>query len=284
MKGLLQAVKVVSLAVNVPGPVAAARLAAMGAEVTKVEPPAGDPLKVEAPKWYEELAAGQKIVQLDLKHPQDRQELDRLLNEASLLITSFRPSALKRLNVAWEQLHAEHPRLGVVNIVGYPSPDEEVPGHDLTYQAKLGLLEPPNLPVTLHADMAGAERAVTAALGLLLHFARTGEAGIATVSLYQALADFTGPLSAGLTSSRGKLRGGFPFYKLYQASDGWIAVAALEPAFISRLTSALELTKVNSETESVLKEIFARKPARDWELWAATHDLPIVALQEMRRN
>ena len=59
---LLSGVKVVTLALNTPGPVAAARLASMGAEVAKVEPPAGDPLKTAAPGWYHALANGAQAV------------------------------------------------------------------------------------------------------------------------------------------------------------------------------------------------------------------------------
>ena len=65
-------VGVVSLAVNLPGPLAVARLASMGASATKVEPPSGDPLQAVAPSWYEELAAGQEVVTLDLKSPAGR--------------------------------------------------------------------------------------------------------------------------------------------------------------------------------------------------------------------
>ena len=63
----LHGVRVVSLAVNVPGPVAAARLADLGADVVKVEPPAGDALQVAAAGWYRELTARHEVVTLDLR-------------------------------------------------------------------------------------------------------------------------------------------------------------------------------------------------------------------------
>lgn len=62
----LAGVTVVSLAVNLPGPVATARLASMGATVVKVEPPTGDPLRSVVPSWYDELASDQEVVSLDL--------------------------------------------------------------------------------------------------------------------------------------------------------------------------------------------------------------------------
>jgi alpha-methylacyl-CoA racemase len=272
----LKGIRIVTLALNVPGPVAVARLVELGADAIKVEPPTGDALKTSAPAWYEALTQRQTVVCLDLKNDADRQKLDHYLAEAQLLLSSFRPSALKRLQLDWESLRQKFPRLCVVNIIGFPEPEEEIPGHDLTYQARLGLLRPPRMPVTLHADMAGAERAVSACLELLLNRARTGHTGHATVSLYEAMRDFTGPLTAGLTKSGGVLGGGFAFYGLYQSSDGWIAVGALEPRFVGRLTSELKLT-ANARAE--LENIFRSRSAAEWEQWAKERDLPICAVK-----
>src|SRR5437588_395014 len=143
----LQDTKIVSLALNAPGPAAAMRLVRMGAECIKIEPPSGDLLKSAAPAWYAELIENQKVVSLDLKTAVGREQLHHFLSHANLLLTSFRPSALQRLGVDWETLHAKYPRLCMVSIIGYPVPEQEVPGHDLTYQAKLGLLQPPEMPV-----------------------------------------------------------------------------------------------------------------------------------------
>ncbi|HEY6253775.1 MAG TPA: CoA transferase, partial [Candidatus Angelobacter sp.] len=250
----LKGTRLVTLALNVPGPVAAARLVELGAEGIKVEPPSGDALKATARPWYDYLTRNQTVVALDLKNDGDRRKLDEYLEGAGLLLTSFRPSALRRLQLDWEQVHQRHPQLCVVNMVGYPTPNEEIPGHDLTYQATLGLLRPPELPITLHADMAGAERAVNVSLALLMNFARTGQAERAEVSLYAAIRDFAGPLTAGLTRPGGTLGGGFPFYGVYKTSDGWIALAALEPVFIKRLTAELNLsTNPRAEMEAIFK-------------------------------
>jgi crotonobetainyl-CoA:carnitine CoA-transferase CaiB-like acyl-CoA transferase len=273
----LKGTRVVSLALNVPGPVAIARLVELGADAIKVEPPTGDALKTSARAWYDALTQRQTVVTLNLKNDDERRKLDHYLADAQLLLSSFRPSALKRLKLDWESLRQKFPRLCVVNIVGFPEPDEEIPGHDLTYQATLGLLRPPQMPITLHADMAGAERAVSACLALLLNRARTGHTDHATVSLYGAIRDFAGPLTAGLTKSGGVLGGGFPFYGLYQSSDGWIAVGALEPRFVARLTSELKLA-ANARAE--LETIFRTRTAAEWEEWAKERDLPICAVQE----
>jgi len=278
---VLNRVKIVTLALNIPGPVAVSRLTAMGATCTKIEPPAGDPLRQVAPALYASLSQGQNILTLDLKTEDGRKKMDALLGDIDLLITSFRPSALERLGLDWPRLHRDFPRLCVVNIIGYPHPHAEVPGHDLTYQGKLGFLRPPQLPVTLHADMAGADRAVCASLALLLDKARAGHVGCAQVSLFEAIGDFALPLTAGLTASGGALGGGFAFYGLYQTSDGWIALAALEVVFIIRLTKELGLTSAfgQKDARTELERIFLTRSAEEWEKWAGERDLPIVKVK-----
>ena len=273
----LTGLRVVTLAVNVPGPAAAARLREFGAAVTKVEPSGGDPLSRFAPAWYESLASGQEIRRLDLQDERVHDELATLLNEADLLLTSSRPASLARLGLSWDKLHEACPRLSQVAVVGQPSPGADEPGHDLTYLAGWGLLSPPDLPRTLLADLAGAERAVGAALGLLLGRERGLGAGYAEVALSGAAASFAKPLVHGLTSPGGVLGGGLPGYGLYRASDGWIAVAALEEHFLERLLAELGLEEADRES---LEAAFREKPASWWERWAAARDLPIAAVRE----
>ncbi len=278
---LLQGVKIVSLALNVPGPVAAARLTKLGAEVTKVEPPTGDATKTAAPALYESLCQGQTVLRLDLKSPEGCAKLEELLAQAELLLASFRPSALQRLGLDWESLHARHPKLCFVGIIGYPAPLQERTGHDLTYQSDLGLLRPPQMPPTLFIDLAGAERAVSMALALLNRAARSGESGCAWVSLHECARDLAAPLKAGLTSSDGMLGGAYPLYGFYRANDGWIAIAALEPHFGERLLAELGLKKAD---RTALERIFLQRKAASWEKWAAELDLPLVAVRDAGTN
>lgn len=273
---LLHGIKIVTLALNAPGPVAAARLTRLGAEVTKVEPPSGDAMVRAAPKWYESLCQGQTVLRLDLKDAGGRVQLDSLLAKADLLLASFRPSALQRLGLDWENLHARHPRLSFVGIIGYLPPREELTGHDLTYQSDFGLLRPPEMPSSLFVDLAGGERAVSMALALLNRSARKGEVGCAWVSLHECAHDLAEPLVAGLTSAGGLLGGGYPLYGFYRASDGWIAIAALEPHFAQRLLSELGLKNAD---RAELERIFLQRGAAEWENWAAERDLPLVAVR-----
>jgi alpha-methylacyl-CoA racemase len=274
---LLQGVKIVSLALNAPGPVAAARLTKLGAEVTKVEPPTGDAIKTAAPAWYESLCQGQTVLRLDLKSPEGQAKLDELLAQADLLLASFRPSALQRLELDWESLRARHPKLCFVGIIGYPAPFQERTGHDLTYQSDLGLLRPPQMPPTLFVDLAGSERAVSMALALLNRAARGGGAGCAWISLHECAQDLAAPFKAGLTASGGLLGGGYPLYGFYRANDGWIAIAAVEPHFAEKLLKELGLKKAD---RTALEQIFRQRKAAAWEKWAAELDLPLVAVRE----
>ena len=271
---LLEGMRVLNLAVNLPGPAAARRLDQLGAAVVKVEPPAGDPMELYNAAWYRDLSAGHTVVRLDLKAPADWSRLDALLAETDLLITATRPAALERLGLGWGALHGKYPRLCQVAIVGYPSPRENEAGHDLTYQASLGLLTPPHMPRTLLADMAGAEQTAGAALALLLGRERGRGGGYAEVALSDAAAAMAEPLRYGTTGPGALLGGGIPEYNLYRAGEGWVAVAALEPHFRKRLEEALGVSTVEE-----YRAAFAAKSASEWQEWGQKLDIPIVALK-----
>lgn len=270
----LAGIRVVTTAVNLPGPLACVRLHALGAAVTRVEPPAGDPLAGVSPAWYRELADGQQLVTLDLKEPGARGVFDALLADADLLVTATRPAALERLGLGWAALRARHPRLCHLAITGYPPPDEDRPGHDLTYAAAAGLVAPPELPRTLVADLAAAERAIGTALALLLARGRDGAGRQASVALAEVAEEFAAPLRHGLTTPGGVLGGGSPLYGLYRAKEGWIAIAALEPRFAQRLAGELYVGADRASLEAA----FARRTAAEWEAWARERDLPLVAV------
>lgn len=272
----LDGFKVVSLAVNLPGPAAARRLLQLGARVLKVEPPVGDPMHHFSPEWYQELNCGQELLTLDLKSSDDRARLMRKLEKADLLLTASRPEALVRLGLGWEALHARFPRLCHVAIVGYSPPHENEPGHDLTYQAKIGLLSPPNMPKTLVADMAGAERAASEALSLLLARERGQVSGYSLVALSEVAEFMAEPFRNGLTGPDDLLGGSLAEYNIYQSSDGWVAVAALEPHFKKGMAKALGL---DFKTIAELRPVFTQKTAEEWEAWAKDFDLPIVAVK-----
>lgn len=272
----LKGTHIVSLAGNVPGPIAAARLQEMGASITKIEPPTGDPLQQYSPEWYEQLVQGQQVLKLNLKDPIQRKQFDVLLKYTDLMITSMRLSALERLSLGWRHLHANYPRLSQIALIGYSANGEEIAGHDLNYQAALGLISPPQMPRTLLADLVAAERVVTSALTLLLAREKQIQtSGYTKVFICEAAKIFAAPLHYGLTSREGILGGAQARYNLYRTSDGWITLAALEPHFWKRLLSELNLQNADQKE---LQKIFLCETAAKWFKWAKERDIPIAVV------
>src|SRR5579862_7857655 len=237
----LDGIRVVCIAIYVPALVAAQRLREFGASVTIVEPPGGDPLSHLCRAWYDALRVGQSTITLDLKTASGRDQLSRLLLDTDALVTALRPAALDRLGLGWAALHGAYPRLCHVAIVGYPAPRDNEPGHDLTYQAHAGLLQPSTLPRSLIADLGGAERAAQAALAALVGRDRGRGSARYDVALSDAVESFADPFRYGMTAPGKVLGGALAGYQLYAAADGWVAVAALEPHFWTHLVQALEL-------------------------------------------
>jgi crotonobetainyl-CoA:carnitine CoA-transferase CaiB-like acyl-CoA transferase len=278
----LAGIEVVSLAVNVPGPVLAARLAEHGASITKIEPPGGDPLFHQFPAWYARLTESQTILRLDLKTAEGKRDLEARLEKTDLLVTANRPRAVARLGLDFASLHPRFPRLCQLQIVGFASPDEEIPGHDLSFQATAGLIvDPPRMPFTLLADLAGAERALGEALALLLHRERAGEASWRRVSLAEAAASLAAPIELGICRPDGPLGGALPGYALYRTQDGWIALAALEPQFLERLGEGLDVDPGNATR---LSEIFRERSSAHWEAWGRRHGVPVTRLRPAQRT
>lgn len=260
----LAGVHVVSLAQNVPGPVALAQLVAAGATAVKVEPPSGDPLRTYNRAWYQALHSGVTVTEIDLKTPEGQARLHRLLASASLLLSSQRPAALGRMGLTTRGVASMHPNLRWLNIVGDTKHPERA-GHDLTYQAETGLLGH-EMPRTLIGDLMGAERAVATALLML----RQPAPAAAEVGLRDVLESAAVPLKRGLTAPKGVLGGGLPTYRIYAAREGMVAVAALELRFRTRLYEALDLPD-GADLSGVMRS----KSATQWERWASARDLPI---------
>ncbi|SMY11134.1 CoA transferase [Brevibacterium jeotgali] len=266
----LTGITVITLAVNLPGPLAAARLTAMGARVIKVEPPSGDPLQHAAPQYYRELAAHQEVMVLDLKTDSDRATLDSLAAGAHVLLTSMRPRAAESLGLP--SLVERH-GLVHVEIVGFNGDRADVPGHDLTYQAAHGSLVPGTMPTVPIADILGGERAVTAGLAGLRQREQdpAGTSGgiVQRVALDDAAHWAAGMARHGLTSPGAHLGGGSPFYQTYATADGHIAIGAVEPHFASTVGQMI------GSDHDTLTRAFAARPTQTWMELAHTHDLPI---------
>jgi len=285
----LHGLRILSLALNLPGPAALMRCRRMGATCTKLEPPSGDPMGHYNPAAYAELHEGVKVLQADLKTPQGQEALHRELARSDVLLTSFRPSALEKLGFGWKSLHGRYPTLSQVAIVGAPGARAEEPGHDLTYLADNGLVPGLELPATLYADMSGSlmasEAVLQAALRKQERYAGTGEPHPDGLYLEVALADAAGYLALprrwGLTQPSGSVGGAHAGYRVYRCKDGRVAVAALEPHFAARLCEAAGVTAgdvramFRKETQEAVAAFFASRTREELDALASEKDLPI---------
>jgi alpha-methylacyl-CoA racemase len=285
----LHGLRILSLALNLPGPAALMRCRRMGASCTKLEPPSGDPMHHYNPAAYAELHEGVKVVQADLKTQEGQHALHRELVHADVLLTSFRPSALTKLGLGWKELHSRYPSLSQVAIVGAPGARAEEPGHDLTYLADNGLVPGLELPATLYADMSGSlmasEAVLQAALRKHERYAGSGDPHPEGLYLEVALSDAAAYLALprrwGLTQPTGSVGGAHAGYRLYPCQDGRVAVAALEPHFAARLCAAagVEGSGMNvlfaQETHAAVAKFFGSKTRAELDALAAEQDLPI---------
>jgi crotonobetainyl-CoA:carnitine CoA-transferase CaiB-like acyl-CoA transferase len=297
LRPVLKGIRIVSLALNLPGPAALMRLRAMGANCLKIEPPApagathgagGDPMSLYKPEAYRDMHAGIRTLVIDLKSEAGHRQLHRQLQRADVLLTSFRPSALRKLGLSWKDLHAQHPTLSLITIVGSPGLQAEEPGHDLTYLASCGLVDGLELPPTLYADMGGSLLTTEAVLQCLLERQqpgrRQGQGLHREVALSDAAAYLALPRHWGLTSPRGMVGGAHAGYRVYACRNGRVAVAALEPHFAARLCKAAGLPEAAAkdmtrpQIRQQLQEFFAQHTRRQLDALAQRHDIPLHTL------
>lgn len=268
MTRFLDDVQIVTMAQYVPGPLAVARLREAGARITKIEPPAGDPMLELSPSWYDELHVGIHVERIDLKSEAGRARVIALLRDADVFITSQRPSTLQRLALDPASLRERAPGVRVLRIVGSLRDPERV-GHDLTYQAEAGILGDA-MPRVLAADVMASERVFGETLALL----RQPSGATTDVGLVESLEPLVASLRHGLTAPSGVLGGAAPRYRVYAAKTGHVAIAALESHFEKRLYDALGVD-ANEDMAPRLLE----RTANEWQIWAEARDLPLVAVK-----
>jgi alpha-methylacyl-CoA racemase len=287
----LRGTRVLSLALNLPGPAAVMRLQAMGARCTKFEPLApdggsGDPMARYRLAAYQHMHQGVKVVSADLKQASGQKKLHALLQKTDVLITSFRPSALKKLGLDPKSLQRAYPALIQISIVGAPGTQAEEPGHDLTYMAECGLVNDLALPASLFADMGGSLCVTEAVLqGLLQRQRRAGRGSHQEVALNQAAAYLGLPRTWGLTTPDGAVGGAHAGYRVYACQGGRVAVAALEPHFAQSLCAVAGLTPLGDlkhmmkpATQRALQTWFATQTPAQLRRLARQHDIPMHIL------
>uniref|UniRef100_A0A8C9BGW7 Solute carrier family 45 member 2 n=1 Tax=Phocoena sinus TaxID=42100 RepID=A0A8C9BGW7_PHOSS len=246
----LQGVSVVELAGLAPGPFCGMVLADFGAQVVRVDRPGtrGD---------LSRMARGKRSLAVDLKQPRGAAVLRSLCARADVVLESFRPGVMEKLQLSPEILQRENPKLIYARLSGFGQSGRfsRVAGHDINYLALSGVLsrigrsgEAPYAPLNLLADFGGG--GLMCALGILMALferTRSGKGQVVDANMVEGTAYLGSFLwktqQTGLWGQpRGQnmLDGGAPFYATYRTADGgFMAVGALEPQFYELLLRGL---------------------------------------------
>ncbi|MDT8991671.1 CoA transferase [Curvibacter sp. APW13] len=289
----LRGVRIVSLALNLPGPAALMRCRAMGATCVKVEPPppvgsvpgtTADPMGVYNRAAYDTMHQGVRVLTADLKTEVGQKALHRELAKTDVLLTSFRPSALAKLGLQWSALRKQYPQLSLVEIVGAPGVRAEEPGHDLTYMAESGLVTGTELPPTLYADMGGSLMASEAVLQARLLQLSKGKGVCLEIALSEAANYLALPRAWGLTTRGAAVGGGHAGYRVFPCKDGRVALAALEPHFAAVLAKEVGLPKSNimamfmPDSHTAVAQWCAQRSCAELEAIGTARDIPLYTL------
>ncbi|RJX34989.1 MAG: CoA transferase [Desulfarculus sp.] len=313
MGGALSGLKVLDLTMNLPGPYMTWLLAGLGAEVVKVENPAGGDyaralrgVGGRSP-YFEAVNRNKKSLALDLKRPRGREVLLALLQHYDVLVEGFRPGVMQRLGLDYATLSALQPRLILVSISGYgqEGPYRLRAGHDINYLAQAGVLAMTGardgqlaLPGVQIADLAGGSLlALVGLLAAVVQRQATGRGQFVDASMFDgsislATMVFAG-LEAGMEDPRPAgmaLNGAFPCYNLYKTADGlYMSLGALEPKFWVNFCQALGRQDLlghqfgGPDKVAEVAGIFAGRTRDEWAGFWAGHDAccePVLNLQE----
>ncbi|WP_162806327.1 CaiB/BaiF CoA-transferase family protein [Sphingosinicella terrae] len=237
----LEGIRVIDCGAFVAGPLAGVFLADLGAEVIKVEAKAGDPNR-SLFKAFTLANRGKKAIGVDLKDPDGRAILDALCASADVVMSNFRPGVSARLGVDPATLHGRKPDLIVAEAPAYGTegPLALKAGFDMVMQAwcgheakAAGRGNPPRWNRSNLVDSTGGMIGTVAVLAALYHRARTGDGAALELPLVNAgifghseLFQHPDGRFDGARQLSSGLRGYHPAEALYEASDGWVAVAA----------------------------------------------------------
>lgn len=290
----LRGVKVVDLSTLLPGPLCTLLLAEAGADVIKIERPAGDEMRGYEPKSGADsvnfglLNRGKKSVALDLKREPDREAALALIDEADIVVEQFRPGVMSRLGLGYDTVSTRNPRIVYCSITGYgqSGPKSGAAAHDLNYLAETGMLAlsvdssgAPVLPPALIADIAGGTYpAIMNILLALRQRDQTGRGCHLDISMADNLFTFmywalgNGWTGNGWPKPGGELvTGGTARYRVYRTlDDQYLAAAPLEEKFwqnFTRVIGAPELADsdgLNPVTQQQVAALIAGEPAGVW--------------------
>jgi crotonobetainyl-CoA:carnitine CoA-transferase CaiB-like acyl-CoA transferase len=318
MSGPLEGIRVVEYAQYVAGPLAGSLLAELGAEVIKVEPPGGDAYRRVMPvapgigRFFVPLNRGKRSVVLDLKTPEGLERSRALVATADIVLHNFRPDRAAQFGLDWESLRELSPRVvaGVITSFGPEGPLAGAPAYDLVAQARSGLLTAhaspgDTVPVRAGgipmADLAAGFLLATGVLAALVRAKETGVGERVEVPLLaaafavqvqdlvwlegEAVEEVARPASrVDLQARADEIGLGLatnPYYRCYEAADGFIAIACLnlaqrqafiglfglEDATIEAPDLVPQDARVIERKRAVTNEIAARIAAESVGVW-----------------
>ncbi len=311
---LLKGLKVVEMATWLFGPMSACILGELGADVIKVEPHEGDPMRGlihrlhDGVDWVFEIPnRNKRSVALNVRTPEGIEALRRLLSDADVFIVNLRRGALERLGIDYGSIQAEHPRLIYAHATGYGTegPDIDRPAFDeLAYWARGGFMEtlgpPDSEPIRLvgaMGDLPSAMNLSAAIFAALYQRELTGEGQFVTCSLYgggiwaNGFA-IQGALATGQNFPRSDRYSAFnPLYNSYRAADGkWMQLAmiqeerfwgpfaeAIEQPILTedaRFAVANERRKHIREAVEVIERRIGEQPREHWAAIFDANDFP----------
>jgi crotonobetainyl-CoA:carnitine CoA-transferase CaiB-like acyl-CoA transferase len=240
----LEGLRVIDLSQIYQGPYATFLMAMAGAEVIKVEPPGGEKLRGlgggDTPLSFAMLNSNKKSVTLDLKHPEGKGLLKRLVREGDVLLENYAPGVLDRLGVGYEVLKAENPRLIYASGTGYglTGPDRDQLAMDHTIQASSGMMNltglpdgPPLRTGGAPIDIMGGIHLYAGVMTALVSRGITGKGTLVEVAMLESMyftfsTDFASYHRTGEMPIRSGMRSPSLTtpYSVYACADGYIAV------------------------------------------------------------
>lgn len=265
----LDGVRVLDFSLYLPGPYCTSILAGFGAEVIKVEPPGGDPVRRRA-TMFGIVNRGKKSICVDLRDDAKRRALIALAAKSQVLVEGFRPGVLERAGLGPKALLQINPSLVIASISGFgwSGPYRERAAHDLNLLALSGyfslpsqLNHRPSRPQVRLADLVAGQTAAIAIFMALLHAKQTGRGSHVDASIFDAMVGWTAPmmLSAGGETDPVCLPHVMADSDMYLTADGaWLTFGTLEDKFWSNFVNA-----VADVAPGLADSRFAKRSGRD---------------------
>jgi crotonobetainyl-CoA:carnitine CoA-transferase CaiB-like acyl-CoA transferase len=293
VKGPLDGMKVIELAHVMAGPVCGLMLADMGADVIKVEKPAGDDVRQSIPPEVNGESASFMMVNrnkrgivLNLKDPQGVAILKRMLATADVVVENYRKGTMQKLDLGYEELRAINPGLIYAEISGFgrTGPYANRGGFDLIAQGMSGLMSITGEghgrpPVKVGPPVTDITAGILLAMGVSAAYARrlqTGEGQKVDTSLFEAGITHTywqSAIAFATGESPGPLGSAHPLnapYQALQTADGWINIGAANQANWERLVTLIGAPELNDDPR------FAANPGRMAHLDALERELNAI--------